>query len=99
MNINKENYLAAKLLSQAAFEAIPNDDNDNDAEWDAWDEARELEGEAVLALIGWGKSQLKSMPIPAAHKDNVARMIEICERSPRGEDAAKLCELFMTMPE
>lgn len=64
MNINQRNYVSAKLLATARFEAIT-DDTESDALWDAYDEAvaklRAAEGE----LLAWGELVATSICKPA----------------------------------
>lgn len=94
MPLNKfqENYLLAQAITVEKFNAIPADNNDNEAEWDAYDDAKHLEREAGKQLISWGKGFVATQPMKEEDRKNVDRLFELAEESEYGKTFKKLCD-------
>lgn len=63
MNTYQNNYLMAKTLRLAAFDAFT--DEGTDAEWDEYEARQALEAEAADQLIAWARKVALAMAGPA----------------------------------
>lgn len=91
MNLVQHNYAMAKLLAGETFEAI-GDDHDNDAKWDAYDDALACLREAEDQLIAWAREVALSM---AAKKDHATliRLFDAAANDRNSKARDKVIEL------